>query len=119
MEARIAGVNIPINKHAEIALMSIYGIGRPRANLICLKARVKPNVKVKDLTEAELDALRTEVGKFGVEGELRREVAMNIKRKMDIGSYEGLRHRRGLPMRQRTRTNARTRKGRRKGKKLA
>lgn len=117
MEARIAGINIPINKHAQIALTAIFGLGRHRAALICINAGVSPDSKVKDLNEAQIEALQSEVGKFIVEGELRREVAMNIKRKMDIGSYEGLRHRRGLPLRQRTRTNARTRKGKRKGKK--
>jgi small subunit ribosomal protein S13 len=110
--ARIAGINIPVHKHAEIALMSIYGIGRPRARLICEKAGVRPDSKVKDLSEVEIDKLRTEVGKYAVEGDLRRETTMNIKRLMDLGCYRGIRHRRGLPVRgQRTRTNARTRKG--------
>jgi small subunit ribosomal protein S13 len=118
MEARIAGVNIPVNKHIVIGLTSIYGIGRSTAKLICAAAKIKLETKAKDLSEPELDALRSEVAKFTVEGELRREVATNIKRKMDIGSYEGIRHRRGLPLKQRTRTNARTRKGRRKGKKV-
>lgn len=113
--ARIAGINIPVNKHAVIALTSIYGIGRSRARDICTAAGVKSDTKVKDLTEAEVDALRSQVTKYTVEGDLRREVSMNIKRLMDLGSYRGLRHRRGLPVRgQRTRTNARTRKGPRK-----
>lgn len=113
--ARIAGINIPVTKHTVIALTSIYGIGRTRAQKICAAAGVKPEVKVKDLTDAEVETLRAEVGKFVVEGDLRREVSMNIKRLMDLGCYRGLRHRRGLPLRgQRTRTNARTRKGRRR-----
>jgi len=110
--ARIAGINIPVNKHTVIALTSIYGIGRTRAQNICAAAGVEPTVKVKDLSEAEVENLRSEVGKVTVEGDLRREVSMNIKRLMDLGSYRGIRHRRGLPLRgQRTRTNARTRKG--------
>jgi small subunit ribosomal protein S13 len=110
--ARIAGINIPVNKHTVIALQSIYGIGRTRAKLICDAAKVRREAKVKDLTDGEVEALRGEVAKFTVEGDLRREVAMSIKRLMDMGSYRGLRHRRGLPVRgQRTRTNARTRKG--------
>lgn len=117
MEARIAGINIPINKHVDVALTSIFGIGRERAKEICNTTKIACDKKIKDLTEIELESLRTEIGKYTVEGELRREIAMNIKRKMDIGSYEGLRHRRGLPLKQRTRTNARTRKGKRKGKK--
>ncbi len=113
--ARIAGVNIPNHKHSEIALTSIFGIGRSRAQKICDAAGVARTTKVKDLTEAEMDRLRDEVGKFTVEGDLRREVTMNIKRLMDLGCYRGVRHRRGLPLRgQRTRTNARTRKGPRK-----
>ncbi|MGH8312955.1 MAG: 30S ribosomal protein S13 [Gammaproteobacteria bacterium] len=113
--ARIAGINIPANKHAVIGLQSIFGIGRSRAQLICEVAGIKPETKVKDLTEAEVEALRVNVTKFSVEGDLRREVSMSIKRLMDLGCYRGLRHRRGLPVRgQRTRTNARTRKGRRK-----
>lgn len=113
--ARIAGVNIPVNKHAVIALTSIYGVGHTRAKQTCEAAGVKTDVKVKDLTEAELEGLRAEIAKLTVEGDLRREVSMNIKRLMDLGSYRGLRHRRGLPLRgQRTRTNARTRKGPRK-----
>lgn len=110
--ARIAGINIPVNKHTGIALTSIYGIGRTKAQEICAAAGVEPSVKVKDLSEAEVENLRTEVGRIPVEGDLRREVSMNIKRLMDLGSYRGIRHRRGLPLRgQRTRTNARTRKG--------
>lgn len=113
--ARIAGVNIPNHKHAVIALTAIYGIGRSRARLICEQAGVNPSAKIKDLSEEEIDRLREGVGKFKVEGDLRREVTMNIKRLMDLGCYRGVRHRRGLPVRgQRTRTNARTRKGPRK-----
>lgn len=113
--ARIAGINIPDNKHAVIALTAIYGIGRTRAQGICTGAGIMPATKIKDLTEAEIEALRTETGKYILEGDLRREVSMNIKRLMDLGTYRGIRHRRGLPLRgQRTRTNARTRKGPRK-----
>lgn len=110
--ARIAGINIPVNKHVVIALTSIYGIGRSRARQICAAAGISPNTQVKDLAEPEVADLRTAVAKFVVEGDLRRETSMNIKRLMDLGCYRGIRHRRGLPMRgQRTRTNARTRKG--------
>ncbi|MBI5329899.1 MAG: 30S ribosomal protein S13 [Betaproteobacteria bacterium] len=113
--ARIAGVNIPNHKHAEIALTSIYGIGRTRARLICQEVGVNPAAKMKDLSDAEVDKLRDGVAKFTVEGDLRREITMNIKRLMDLGCYRGVRHRKGLPVRgQRTRTNARTRKGPRK-----
>ena len=113
--ARIAGVNIPNHQHAEIALTSIYGIGRSRARDICVASGVTPSSKIKDLTDADMEKLRIEVTKFAVEGDLRREVSLNIKRLMDLGSYRGSRHRRGLPCRgQRTRTNARTRKGPRK-----
>lgn len=113
--ARIAGINIPDHKHAVIALTAIYGIGDTRAKSICAASGIAEDVKVKDLDEAQIEALRTEVGKFTVEGDLRREVSMNIKRLMDLGCYRGLRHRRGLPVRgQRTKTNARTRKGPRK-----
>ena len=113
--ARIAGVNIPNNQHAEIALTAIYGIGRPRARALCEAAGIKLSSKIKDLSDTEMDKLREQVGKMAVEGDLRREVSMNIKRLMDLNSYRGLRHRRGLPLRgQRTRTNARTRKGPRK-----
>ncbi len=110
--ARIAGINIPTHKHTVIGLRSIFGIGATRAKQICAAAGVKTDAKIKDLTEQELELLRSEVGKFDVEGDLRREVSMNIKRLMDLGCYRGIRHRRGLPMHgQRTRTNARTRKG--------
>ncbi len=113
--ARIAGVNVPANKHTLIALQSIYGIGATRAKIICAAAGIKPEVQVKMLTEADLELLRGEIAKFTVEGDLRREVSMSIKRLMDMGCYRGQRHRRGLPVRgQRTRTNARTRKGPRK-----
>ena len=113
--ARIAGVNIPNHQHAVIALTAIYGIGRSRARKICEAAGVNPSTKIKDLNDSDLDRLREEVGKYTVEGDLRREVTMNIKRLMDLGCYRGQRHRRGLPVRgQRTRTNARTRKGPRK-----
>lgn len=113
--ARIAGVNIPVNKHAWIGLTSIYGIGRSTAREVCVAAGVDPATKVKSLTEAEVERLRAEIGKYTVEGDLRREVAMSVKRLMDLGCYRGLRHRKGLPVRgQRTRTNARTRKGPRK-----
>lgn len=113
--ARIAGVNIPNHQHAEIALTAIYGIGRSRARDICAASGVIPSAKIKDLTDADMEKLRIEVTKFAVEGDLRREVSLNIKRLMDLGSYRGSRHRRGLPCRgQRTRTNARTRKGPRK-----
>ncbi|WP_455376795.1 30S ribosomal protein S13 [Kaarinaea lacus] len=110
--ARIAGINIPVQKHIVIGLTSIYGIGLSRAQNICEKTGVAQTTKVKDLTEAELDKIRNEIGTFTVEGDLRREVSMNIKHLMDMGCYRGIRHRRGLPLRgQRTRTNARTRKG--------
>ena len=113
--ARIAGINIPVQKHTVIALTSIYGIGPARAKSICAAANIAEQTKIKDLTEAELDALRTEVGRFMVEGDLRRDVTLNIKRMMVLGCYRGLRHRRGLPVHgQRTKTNARTRKGPRK-----
>ena len=110
--ARIAGVNIPDRKHAVIALTSIYGVGRTRAGQICTAAGIEPETKIQSLSEAQVDALRAEVAKIRVEGDLRREISMNIKRLMDLGCYRGIRHRRGLPLRgQRTRTNARTRKG--------
>ena len=113
--ARIAGVNIPNHQHAEIALTVIFGIGRTRAQKICDAAGIVRTIKMKDLSDADMDRLRDEVGKFTVEGDLRREVTMNIKRLMDLGCYRGMRHRKGLPSRgQRTRTNARTRKGPRK-----
>jgi len=110
--ARIAGVNIPNHKHAEIALTAIYGIGRVTAQHLCAAAGVSPTTKIKDLNDSEVDKLRAEVDKVQVEGDLRREVTMNIKRLMDLGCYRGVRHRRGLPVRgQKTKTNARTRKG--------
>lgn len=110
--ARIAGVNLPINKHSVIALRALYGIGPTRAAEICDAADVAKDTCIKDLTEGEVDALRTEVGRYTIEGDLRREVSMNIKRLRDLGCYRGLRHRRGLPVRgQQTKTNARTRKG--------
>ena len=110
--ARIAGINLPTNKHIEIALTSIYGIGRPTAQKICDEASVGRMVKVRDLSEDDAEKLRSQVARFEVEGDLRRDVSMNIKRLMDLGSYRGMRHRRGLPVRgQRTATNARTRKG--------
>ena len=113
--ARIAGVNIPDRKRVVIALRSIYGIGPTRAASICDAAGVEPSRKVMELSDEELEKLRTEVGKYTVEGDLRREVSMNIKRLMDLGCNRGIRHRRGLPVRgQRTKTNARTRKGPRK-----
>ena len=115
--ARIAGINIPNHQHAEIALTAIYGVGRTRAKAICAASGVAPNTKIKDLNDAQVDKLRLEVGKFAVEGDLRREVSMSIKRLMDLGCYRGTRHKRGLPVRgQRTRTNARTRKGPRKAR---
>lgn len=113
--ARIAGVNVPPNKHAEIGLTAIFGIGRPTARKICVACGIDYAKKVKDFTDADLDKLRDAVAVYTIEGDLRREITMNIKRLMDIGCYRGFRHRRGLPVRgQRTRTNARTRKGPRK-----
>ena len=113
--ARIGGVNISNHQHACIALTAIYGIGRSRARLICDAAGIAGTTKVKDLSDAEMDRLREHVGKLTIEGDLRREMSMNIKRLMDLGTYRGQRHKRGLPVRgQRTRTNARTRKGPRK-----
>ena len=113
--ARIAGINLPNQKHVWIALTSIYGIGYTRARDICAASGVPTSTKVKDLTDAEVDKLRNEITKITVEGDLRRTVSMNIKRLMDLGTYRGMRHRRGLPVRgQRTKTNARTRKGPRK-----
>jgi small subunit ribosomal protein S13 len=110
--ARIAGINIPLNKHIVIALTSIFGIGDSSAKQICEAAGIAPDTPVKDLAEPEVAKLRTAVANFTVEGDLRRETSMNIKRLMDLGCYRGIRHRRGLPLRgQRTRTNARTRKG--------
>lgn len=113
--ARIAGINIPLQKHIVIGLTSIYGIGRSLAKKICLGNGINPQTKTKDLTEAEVESLRQSVAQHTVEGDLRREVSINIKRLIDLGCYRGSRHRRGLPARgQRTRTNARTRKGPRK-----
>jgi small subunit ribosomal protein S13 len=113
--ARIAGVNIPNQQHAEIALTAIYGIGRSRARAICAAAGIASTTKVKDLSDNDTDRLREQVTKYTIEGDLRREISMNIKRLMDLGTWRGKRHRAGLPVRgQRTRTNARTRKGPRK-----
>ena len=110
--ARIAGINIPDRKHAWVSLTHIYGIGRYRAHQICAEAGVAPTREIRELSEEELEQLRSEVAKHTVEGDLRREISMNIKRLMDLGCYRGIRHRRGLPLRgQRTKTNARTRKG--------
>jgi small subunit ribosomal protein S13 len=110
--ARIAGINLPLQKHVVIALTSIYGIGRSTAAQLCENAGIATNTKVRDLTDSEAEKLRGLVGDLNVEGDLRREVTMNIKRLMDLGCYRGIRHRRGLPVHgQRTKTNARTRKG--------
>ncbi|MBE0439796.1 MAG: 30S ribosomal protein S13 [Gammaproteobacteria bacterium] len=110
--ARIAGINVPVQKHTVIALTAIYGIGLTRAKQICAASGIAEDRKIRDLSEQEVEALRTEVAKFTVEGDLRREVSMDIKRLKDLGCYRGVRHRRGLPLRgQRTKTNARTRKG--------
>ena len=113
--ARIAGINIPTNKHVVIGLTSIFGIGRSLSAKICEVTGTNPTTKVKDLTESEVASLRTEVAKYDIEGDLRREISMNIKRLMDLGTYRGIRHRRGLPLRgQRTKNNARTRKGKKR-----
>ena len=113
--ARIAGVNIPDNKHTVISLQYVFGIGQTRAQAICKATGIEESAKVSSLSEDQLEMLRNEVGKFDVEGDLRREVSMNIKRLMDLGCFRGIRHRRSLPVRgQRTKTNARTRKGPRK-----
>ena len=113
--ARIAGINIPNQQHAAIALTAIYGIGRSRASAICAAAGIEANRKIKDLTDAEMERLREGITRLTVEGDLRREVQMSVKRLIDLGCYRGSRHRKGLPVRgQRTRTNARTRKGPRK-----
>ena len=113
--ARIAGINIPPHKHAEIGLTSIYGIGRTTAQKICDAVGISVSKKIKDLTDTDLEKIRDEIGRLTIEGDLRREMSINIKRLMDLGCYRGFRHRRGLPVRgQRTRTNARTRKGPRK-----
>jgi small subunit ribosomal protein S13 len=114
--ARIAGINIPPHKHAEIGLTSIYGIGRRTAQKICEAVGIPYSKKIKELTDSDLEKIRDEIGRITIEGDLRREMSINIKRLMDLGCYRGMRHRRGLPVRgQRTRTNARTRKGPRKG----
>jgi small subunit ribosomal protein S13 len=114
--ARIAGINIPPHKHAEIGLTSIFGIGRPTAQKICEQVGIPYSKKIKDLSDGDLEKIREEIGRLTIEGDLRREISINIKRLMDLGCYRGLRHRRGLPLRgQRTRTNARTRKGPKKG----
>jgi small subunit ribosomal protein S13 len=114
--ARIAGINIPPHKHTEIGLTAIYGIGRTTAQKICDRAGIEYSKKVKDLNDSDLEKIRDEISKMTIEGDLRRETSINIKRLMDLGSYRGMRHRRGLPVRgQRTRTNARTRKGPKKG----
>ncbi len=114
--ARIAGINIPPHKHAEIGLTSIFGIGRPTAQKICERVGIPLSKKIKDLNDSDLERIREEIGRLTIEGDLRREISINIKRLMDLGCYRGMRHRRGLPMRgQRTRTNARTRKGPKKG----
>jgi len=113
--ARIAGINIPPHKHTEIGLTHIYGIGRTTAQKICSTVGVPFSKKIKDLTDGDLEKIREEIGKLTIEGDLRREMSINIKRLMDLGCYRGFRHRRGLPVRgQRTKTNARTRKGPRK-----
>ena len=113
--ARIAGINIPVNKHVWVGLTHIYGVGRTRALSACKAANVDPSTRVRDLTEPEVNALRAQISRYMVEGDLRRENAMSLKRLMDLGAYRGIRHRKGLPARgQRTRTNARTRKGPRK-----
>jgi small subunit ribosomal protein S13 len=113
--ARIAGINIPPHKHAEIGLTAIYGVGRTTAQKICEAAGIAYSKKIKDLTDSDLERIRDEIGRLTIEGDLRREMSINIKRLMDLGCYRGMRHRRGLPVRgQRTRTNARTRKGPRK-----
>ena len=110
--ARIAGVNIPDNKHTEIALTAIFGIGRTRAREICANTKIKSSRKIKELSDSDLDKLRQEVTNYTIEGDLRRDISLNIKRLRDLGCYRGIRHRRGLPVRgQRTKTNARTRKG--------
>ncbi len=113
--ARIAGINVSDNKHTVIALQSIYGIGATTAKKICDASNISPSIKIKELTEIELETLRAEVTKYNIEGDLRREVTMNIKRLMDLGTYRGIRHRKGLPLRgQKTKNNSRTRKGPRK-----
>ncbi|MAZ79636.1 MAG: 30S ribosomal protein S13 [Gammaproteobacteria bacterium] len=113
--ARIAGINVSDNKHTVIALQSIYGIGPTRAKKICDDSKIKPSIKIKELTDSEVETLRTQVLKYNIEGDLRRETTLNIKRLMDLGTYRGIRHRKGLPLRgQKTKNNSRTRKGPRK-----
>lgn len=113
--ARISGINVPDNKHIVISLTSIYGIGPARSKSICAAVGIDTATKVRELSEDQLEFVRTEVGKYLIEGDLRREVSMNIKRLLDLGCFRGIRHRRSLPVRgQRTKTNARTRKGPRK-----
>ena len=113
--ARVGGVNIPDNKHVDVSLTHIYGIGRKTAQDICLKLKIRFDQKVSSLSEADLDKIRDELKSFQIEGDLRREINFNIKRLMDLGCYRGIRHRKRLPLRgQRTKTNARTRKGPRK-----
>jgi small subunit ribosomal protein S13 len=113
--ARIAGINVSDNKHTVIALQSIYGIGPTRAKKICEVTKISPSIKIKELTDDQIETLRSEVVKYNIEGDLRREVTLNIKRLMDLGSYRGIRHRKGLPLRgQKTKNNSRTRKGPRK-----
>ena len=113
--ARIAGVNLPSQKHIVIGLTAIYGIGRKRALRLCNDTKIRPQAKVSELSEAELESLREAITQYKIEGDLRREVSMNIKRLIELGTYRGIRHRRGLPVRgQRTKTNAKTRKGRKK-----
>ena len=113
--ARIAGLNVADNKHTVIALQSIYGIGQTRAKEICKVSNISPSAKIKELTEEEIETLRTQEVKYNIEGDLRREVTLNIKRLMDLGTYRGIRHRKGLPLRgQKTKNNSRTRKGPRK-----
>ena len=113
--ARISGINVADNKHTVIALQSIYGIGQTRAKEICKVSKIRTSAKIKELTEEEIETLRTQVVKYNIEGDLRREVTLNIKRLMDLGTYRGIRHRKGLPLRgQKTKNNSRTRKGPRK-----
>ena len=113
--ARIAGINVADNKHTVIALQSIYGIGQTRAKEMCKVSNISPSAKIKELTEEEIETLRAQVVKYNIEGDLRREVTLNIKRLMDLGTYRGIRHRKGLPLRgQKTKNNSRTRKGPRK-----
>ena len=113
--ARIAGINVSDNKHTVIALQAIYGIGPTRAKQICDSSNINPSVKIKELTDEEIETLRTEVVKYNIEVDLRRETTLNIKRLMDLGTYRGIRHRKGLPLRgQKTKNNSRTRKGPRK-----